>query len=29
MGDRNAYNNLVGNPEGKDHSEDLSIDIKL
>jgi hypothetical protein len=26
---RNAYNILVGNPEGKDHSEDLGVDGRI
>jgi hypothetical protein len=26
---RNAYNILVGKPEGTDHSEDLGIDGKI
>jgi hypothetical protein len=26
---RNAYNILVGKPEGKNHSEDLGVDGKI
>jgi hypothetical protein len=26
---RNAYKNMVGKPEGRDHSGDLVVDVKI
>jgi hypothetical protein len=29
MGERNAYEILVGKPEGKNHLEDLGVDVNI